>query len=104
MMIYNSKKDAIADNYFNRINAFSFSTINSNFNVLTLQPIAWFFLGLTSLSKRVNNIKTSRRYAEKYKVLHKVESIIPKIFLNDQFDYEDREISDEEYIELRQHL
>ncbi len=28
--------------------------------------------------------------------------MIPKIIVNDQFDYEEREISDEEYAELRQ--
>ncbi|HDZ48221.1 hypothetical protein LCGC14_0209770 [marine sediment metagenome] len=33
---------------------------------------------------------------------HRVESMIPKIVVNDRFEYEDREISDEEYIELRQ--
>lgn len=33
---------------------------------------------------------------------HRVESMIPKIIVNDQFDYEEREISDEEYAELRQ--
>lgn len=33
---------------------------------------------------------------------HRVESMIPKIIVNDRFEYEDREISDEEYIELRQ--
>ncbi len=33
---------------------------------------------------------------------HKVESIVPKIVVNDQFDYEDKEITDEEFSTLRQ--
>jgi len=33
---------------------------------------------------------------------HRVESVVPKWVINDQFEYEDREISDEEYIQLRQ--
>ena len=33
---------------------------------------------------------------------HTVESIIPKLVVNDQFEYEDKEISDEEFIALRQ--
>lgn len=32
---------------------------------------------------------------------HFVESVAPKFIVKDQFEYEDREISDEEYIELR---
>lgn len=32
---------------------------------------------------------------------HKVESIVPKIIVNDQFEYEERKITDEEFIELR---
>jgi len=32
---------------------------------------------------------------------HKVESVFPQTIVNDQFEYEDREISDEEYYELR---
>jgi hypothetical protein len=33
---------------------------------------------------------------------HQVESIAPQIVINDQFEYEDKEISDDEYIDLRQ--
>lgn len=33
---------------------------------------------------------------------HKVESIFPKLKINDQFEYEDKEITDEEYSILRQ--
>lgn len=33
---------------------------------------------------------------------HRVESIIPHIIINDQFDYEDRDVTDNEYIALRQ--
>ncbi len=33
---------------------------------------------------------------------HKVESIIPKFVVNDQFDYEDKDITDEEFSTLRQ--
>ena len=32
---------------------------------------------------------------------HKIESLVPQIVVNDQFEYEDKEISDEEYYELR---
>lgn len=32
---------------------------------------------------------------------HTVESLIPRITINDRFEYEDREITDEEFIELR---
>lgn len=32
---------------------------------------------------------------------HKVESVLPQTIVNDQFEYEDKEISDEEYYELR---
>ncbi|MDD2865311.1 MAG: hypothetical protein PHC99_11420 [Methylococcales bacterium] len=32
---------------------------------------------------------------------HKIESLIPQIVVNDQFEYEDKEISDDEYYELR---
>lgn len=44
MMIYSSREDAIADNYFNKINALSFSTSTpASIVILTLehpQPIA----------------------------------------------------------------
>ncbi|MCA9124441.1 MAG: hypothetical protein H6822_33855 [Planctomycetaceae bacterium] len=32
---------------------------------------------------------------------HKVESVLPQFVVNDQFDYEDREITDEEFSDLR---
>lgn len=32
---------------------------------------------------------------------HRVESVVPKWVINDQFEYEDREITDEEFIQLR---
>lgn len=32
---------------------------------------------------------------------HKVESVVPRFVVNDNFEYEDREITDEEYSELR---
>ncbi|VEA67235.1 Uncharacterised protein [Serratia plymuthica] len=54
MMIYSSKEYAIADNYFNRINVFSFSTINSNFNART--PTAYCMVLL-----RTNYIYRSQR-------------------------------------------
>ncbi|MFJ5358403.1 hypothetical protein [Pectobacterium sp. CHL-2024] len=74
MMIYSSREDAIADNYFNKINAFSFSTsIPASIAILTLdhpQPIAWFFLGvitLFALKEGKEYKKISRRYIEKHK-------------------------------------
>lgn len=33
---------------------------------------------------------------------HRVESVLPQTIVNDQFEYEDRKITDEEFIELRQ--
>lgn len=32
---------------------------------------------------------------------HRIESVIPKWVINDEFDYENKEITDEEYIQLR---
>ncbi len=32
---------------------------------------------------------------------HKIESIVPEYVINDRFDYEDKEITDEELSELR---
>jgi len=33
---------------------------------------------------------------------HKIESIVPEYVINDQFDYEDKDITDEEFSELRE--
>ncbi|ATA21037.1 hypothetical protein EDC48_11278 [Gibbsiella quercinecans] len=76
MMIYSSREDAIADNYFNKINVLSFSTsIPASITILTLehpQPIAWFFLGITTLfalKEGKGYKKISHSYVAKYKGL-----------------------------------
>ncbi len=79
--------------------------VSIQFSAFGIQP--WYFCvpGEMYIKKEWENHPLVKHIFVPNAVLvgykHRIESIIPKVVVNDQFEYEETEISDSEYVELR---
>ena len=82
--------------------------VDSQFSAFGTQP--WYFCvpGETYIKKEWEENPLIKQIFIPNALLvgpkHKVESIMPQIVVNDRFEYENKEITDEEYSQLRQNI